>query len=73
MAWGLGLKGTMLRVRLYQKIDVEVALVRKNFHEAGRLYNCLCRCNLGRGGEKSTDESGFGKHGEEDLFSPCFW
>ena len=55
----------MLQVRSYREGDVEVALIRKDFHEAGRLYDCLRKCNLGRGGEKSAKESGFGEHGKE--------
>ena len=54
-------------VSLYGDLDVGGAFIRKDFHEAGRLYNCLGNCNLSRGGEKSADESGFGEHGEECL------
>ena len=57
----------MLWVRSYREFDVEVAFIRKNLHEAGRLYDCLCDCHLGRGGEKRAEESGFAEHCEECL------
>ena len=63
----------MLHVRSYRQLDVVIALIRKNFEEAGRLYDCLCKCNLGRGGEKSADKGGFGKHGEECWLLPYLW
>ena len=59
------LEGTVLGVRSYCKLDGAVALIRKNLHEAGRLYDCLCGCNLDRGGEKRAKESGLGEHCEE--------
>ena len=59
------LEGTVLWVRSYRELDVGVALIRKDLHEAGRLYDCLCDCNLGRSGEKRAKESGFGEHCEE--------
>ncbi len=61
----------MLRVRSYGDLDVEGAFIRKNFHEAGRLRDCLCDCNLSRGGEESADEGGFGEHGEDCLLLLC--
>lgn len=61
----------MSRIRLYDDPDVEGAFIRKDFHEAGRLYDSLCNCNLSRGGEKSADDSGFGEHGEERLLLVC--
>ena len=61
------LEGTVLWVRSYREFDVEVAFIRKNLHEAGRLYDCLCDCHLGRGGEKRAEESGFAEHCEECL------
>lgn len=44
------------------------ASIRKDCHETGGLYDCLCDCDLSRGSEKSADKSGFGEHGEECLF-----
>ena len=60
-----------LRVRSYGDLDVEGAFIRKDFHEAGRLRDCLCDCNLSRGGEKSADEGSFGEHGEKCLLLLC--
>lgn len=54
----------MLHIRSYGERDLEVALIRKDFHKAGRLHDCLRKCNLGRSGDKSANESGFGEHGE---------
>ena len=61
----------MLPVRLYGDLDVEEAFIRKDFHEAGRLCDCLCNSYLSMSGEKSADESGFGEHGEECLLLLC--
>ena len=54
----------MLGIRLDGDLDVEGIVIRKNFHEARRLYDGLCRCNLSRGSEQSADESGSGEHGD---------
>lgn len=54
----------MLHVRSYRERGLEVALIRKDFHKAGRLYDCLRKCNLGRSGDKNVNESGFGEHDE---------
>lgn len=53
----------MLRIRLHDDMDDEGAFLPKHCHEASRLYDSLCNCNLSRGREKSADESGFGEHG----------
>lgn len=52
-------------------MEDEGELVRKDFHEARRLYDSLCNGNLSRGGEKSADESGFGEHGGK-VVCCCF-
>ena len=54
----------MLRVRLDGNMDNEEAVVRKNFHEAGRLYDSLRNYNLSSGSGQSADESSFGEHDE---------
>ena len=72
MSRGLGLEGTGLYIRLNREIEVEMGLIRKDLHEASRLYDCLCISNLRRGGEESADKGGFGEHGEECLLLLCF-
>ena len=62
----------MLRIRLHGDMDDEGACVRKDCHEARRLYDSLCNCNLSRGGEKSADESGFGEHGGKSCLLFCW-
>ena len=53
----------MLRIRLHGDIEDEGVFVREDSHEARRLCDSLCNCNVSRGGEKSADEGGFGEHG----------
>lgn len=62
----------MKRVRICGDHDVDRPFIRKDCHEACRLYDSLCDCNLSRSSEKSADKSGFGKHCEGRLLLLLF-